>query len=216
MGEDVSSDLAQQLAAMGIRDARVLDATDRIPRRHFVPGPLRLIADADRPLPIGHGQTISQPYIVAFMTEWLRLAGEERVLEIGTGSGYQAAILSLLAREVFSIEVVPELSARAAEALAALGITNVHLRVGDGRRGWPEEAPFDRIVLTAAPLVVPEPLLHQLAPGGRLLAPVGPGEDQVLRLVTKDQDGALAARDILPVRFVPLTGDDPPPALPTA
>jgi protein-L-isoaspartate(D-aspartate) O-methyltransferase len=112
--------------------------------------------------------------------------------------------------------VVPELSARAAEALAALGITNVHLRVGDGRRGWPEEAPFDRIVLTAAPLVVPEPLLHQLAPGGRLLAPVGPGEDQVLRLVTKDQDGALAARDILPVRFVPLTGDDPPPALPTA
>jgi protein-L-isoaspartate(D-aspartate) O-methyltransferase len=215
-GSVVSRELAHQLRGMGIRDERVLAAIERVPRERFVPADLREVADADRPLPIGYGQTISQPFIVAFMTEWLRLDGDERVLEVGTGSGYQAAVLAALAGEVFSLEVVPELSAGAAAALADLGITNVHLRVGDGRRGWPEEAPFDRVVLTAAPLAIPEPLVRQLAPGGRLLAPVGPAEDQVLRLVTRDHAGALAARDILPVRFVPLTGEDPPPASPKA
>ena len=194
----------------------MLAAFARVPRWVFVPEELRDQAESDRPLPIGHGQTISQPFVVAFMTEWLRLDGSERVLEIGTGSGYQAAILAQLAREVFSIEIVPELSARAGQALARLGVENVRLRVGDGRLGWPEEAPFDRIVLTAAPERIPEPLLRQLAPGGRLVAPLGTGEGQVLRLVTKDADGQLDAKDLLPVRFVPLIGGDRGPAGPSA
>ena len=208
--------LLAQLRRQGIRDPRVLDAMSRVPRERFLPPELRAYGEEDRALPIGLGQTISQPYVVAFMTEWLRLDGLERVLEIGTGSGYQAAVLGLLACEVFSVEVLPELSARAAEALAELGIRNVRLRVGDGRRGWPEEAPFDRIVVTAAPATLPEPLIVQLAPGGRLLAPLGSGEDQVLRLVTKDAAGRLSATDLLPVRFVPLVGDDPTPVLPSA
>jgi protein-L-isoaspartate(D-aspartate) O-methyltransferase len=208
--------LLAQLRRQGIRDPRVLEAIARVPRERFLPPELQRFAEEDRALPIGHGQTISQPYIVAFMTEWLRLEGWERVLEIGTGSGYQAAVLGLLAREVFSIELVPALSARAAETLAALGIHNLTLRVGDGRRGWPEEAPFDRIVLTAAPATLPEALLVQLAPRGRLLAPLGAGDDQVLRLLTKDAAGHLSVADLLPVRFVPLVGEDPSPALPSA
>ena len=212
----MSEALAFDLQRMGIRDARVLDAFRRVPRELFVPEPLRDRADDDRPLPIGCGQTISQPFIVAFMTEWLRLDGGERVLEIGTGSGYQAAILSLLAGDVLSVEIHAELSARAARALAALGATNVRLRVGDGRHGWPEEAPFDRIILTAAPEVLPEPLLRQLASPGRLIAPVGAPPDQRLRLFTRDGGGRLDASDLLAVRFVPLTGDDPVPAPPSA
>ena len=213
----MSEPLAAALERMGIRDARVLDAIARVPRDLFVPGELRAFADEDRPLPIGDGQTISQPYIVAFMTEWLRLEGPERVLEIGTGSGYQAAILSLLAREVFSVEILPALATSAEASLAAFGATNVRLRQGDGRRGWPEAAPFDRVLLTAAPAAtIPEPLLVQLAPGGRLLAPVGAAEDQRLVLVTRDPAGRLASTDLLPVRFVPLTGDDPAPDPPSA
>jgi protein-L-isoaspartate(D-aspartate) O-methyltransferase len=202
----VSAELASQLASMGIRDPRVLDAMARVPRALFVPPELQEHAEADRPLPIGFGQTISQPYIVGFMSEWLRLGGSERVLEVGTGSGYQAAVLALLAREVYSVEIVPELAERAAAALRALGIENVSVRIGDGRRGWPEAAPFDRIVLTAAPEAIPEDLLHQLAPGGRLLAPVGAGDEQELRLVTRAADGSFASSPILAVRFVPLTG----------
>jgi protein-L-isoaspartate(D-aspartate) O-methyltransferase len=208
----MSEALAAQLRAVGIRDERVLAAVADTPRRLFVPASFQCDADADRPLPIGHGQTISQPYIVALMTEWLQLRGDERVLEIGTGSGYQAAILARLAREVYSVEILPDLSERAALALEAAGIHNVHLRVGDGSRGWPEAAPFDRIIVTAAPARIPDALLVQLAPGGRLVVPVGGDpERQLLHLVVKGPRGDLEARQILPVRFVPLVSTDPTP-----
>ena len=204
----MSRALARQLERMGIRDRRVLGAVEEVPRHLFVPPPLRSEAEADRPLPIGHGQTISQPFIVAFMTEALRLTGDERVLEVGTGSGYQTAVLSLLAREVFSIEIVPELAARASELLLrTLELTNVRLRVGDGRLGWPEAAPFDGIIVTAAPGDIPEPLREQLAPGGRLVIPVGADPDlQVLKVLQRGDDGVSQETDLLPVRFVPLTG----------
>lgn len=195
---------------MGIRDARVLAALAELPRESFVPDPLRFQADADRPLPIGFGQTISQPLVVAFMTERLGLDGTERVLEVGTGSGYQTAVLAKLAREVYSIEIIPELSRRAEAALAEQGIRNVHLRVGDGAAGWPEAAPFDRILVTAATPEVPPVLLSQLRAGGRLILPVGGENDlQQLRLVEKDLDGRTLATDLLPVRFVPLTHAQP-------
>lgn len=204
----VSRALARQLASMGIRDERVLRAVEQVPRHLFVPPSLRGEADADRPLPIGCGQTISQPFIVAYMTEALQLDGGERVLEVGSGSGYQTALLALLAREVFSIEIVPELAARAAEVLLGpMHLANVHLRVGDGRHGWPEEAPFDRILVTAAPASVPEALEAQLTPGGRMVIPVGPDPElQSLRLFQRGSDGVSTTRDLLPVRFVPLTG----------
>ena|SRR5689334_103654 len=200
--------LATQLAAHGIRDARVLAAIEQVPRALFVPVEARGDAEADRPLPIGQGQTISQPFIVAYMTEALRLAGDERVLEVGTGSGYQTAVLAALAREVYSIEILPELSAGAAAVLlGTLALTNVHLRVGDGRDGWPEAAPFDRVIVTAAPAEVPQALLDQLSPGGRLVIPVGADvESQVLKLVVRGDDGVSEVADLLPVRFVPLTG----------
>jgi protein-L-isoaspartate(D-aspartate) O-methyltransferase len=195
---------------MGIRDRVVLRAVAQVPRELFVPEWLRGEAEADRPLPIGFGQTISQPYIVAFMTEWLGLTGTERVLEVGTGSGYQTAILALLAREVLSVEIVPELSARAAEVLLGrLALANVRLRVDDGSGGWPAEAPFDRILVTAAPRSLPLALADQLSPGGRMVVPVGEEEGgQVLKLVEKS-DKDIAVRDILPVRFVPLTAGTP-------
>lgn len=190
---------------MGIRDGRVLEAMADVDRAAFVPARLRGEADADRPLPIGHGQTISQPMVVAYMTELLRLRGPERVLEVGTGSGYQTAVLARLAIEVYSVEIVPELAERAAAALAAAGIRNVHLRTGDGGRGWPEAAPFDRILVTAAAREVPPALVAQLAPGGRLVLPVGPELDaQVIRLVERREDGTDVSTDLLPVRFVPL------------
>jgi protein-L-isoaspartate(D-aspartate) O-methyltransferase len=200
--------LATQLAAHGIRDGRVLAAIEEVPRALFVPAEARGDADADRPLPIGQGQTISQPFIVAYMTEALRLAGDERVLEVGTGSGYQTAVLAALAREVYSIEILPELSAGAAAVLlGTLALSNVHLRVGDGREGWPEAAPFDRVIVTAAPSEVPQALVEQLSPGGRLVIPVGPDvESQVLKLVVRGDDGVSEVTDLLPVRFVPLTG----------
>ncbi len=204
----MSRALARQLAGMGVRDERVLWAIEQVPRQLFVPERLRREAGADRPLPIGFGQTISQPYIVAFMTEALRVAGRERVLEVGTGSGYQTAVLALLAAEVWSVEIVPELAARAAEVLLGpMGLRNVHLRTGDGRTAWREAAPFDRILVTAAPSSVPEALLAQLAPEGRMVIPVGPDpSEQKLRVLVRGSDGASTSSDLLSVRFVPLTG----------
>ncbi len=205
----MSRALVTQLSAMGIRDPRVLWAVEQVPRSLFVPEPLREDSDADRPLPIGHGQTISQPYIVALMTEALRLTGTERVLEVGTGSGYQCALLAYLAAEVYSIEIVPELGERAADVLfERLGLENVHLRVGDGRGGWPEAAPFDAIAVTAAPAEIPPALVAQLSPGGRMVIPVGGDPElQSLQLVRRGQAGETTVADLLPVRFVPLIGD---------
>ena len=199
--------LAEFLRHEGIRDERVLAAIAQVPRDRFVPEDLQSHADEDRPLPIGHGQTISQPFVVAYMTERLRLAGDERVLEVGTGSGYQTAILAHLAEEVFSVEIVPELAARARALLhGGLGLLNVRLRTGDGSEGWPEEAPFDRVIVTAAADAVPSPLVAQLAPGGRMILPVGAEPwAQVLRVVDRTPDGALTETDLLGVRFVPLT-----------
>jgi protein-L-isoaspartate(D-aspartate) O-methyltransferase len=196
----------EQLVARGIRDARVLAAMGRVPRHELVPEGERDEAYEDGPLPIGEGQTISQPYIVAAMSEAAALSGSERVLEVGTGSGYQAAVLSALAREVYTIELEPTLAERAREALARLGCTNVHTRTGDGYRGWPEAAPFDAIVVTAAPDHVPPALLEQLAPGGRLVIPVGGSGDQELMLYTKTGRG-VERRQLMPVRFVPLRGE---------
>ena len=193
---------------MGIRDPAVLRAIAEVPRALFVPERMRGDANADRPLPIGFGQTISQPFVVAYMTEWLRLSGRERVLEVGTGSGYQTAVLARLAAEVFSIEIIAPLAERARDVLlGTLGLRNVHLRVGDGAAGWEEAAPFDRIVVTAAAPEVPPALVAQLAPGGRMVLPVGDAPDlQVLRVVEKGNDGANVSTDLMPVRFVPLTG----------
>jgi protein-L-isoaspartate(D-aspartate) O-methyltransferase len=207
----VSKELAIRLAEMGIGDERVLWAVSQVSRQLFVPERLQEQAEADRPLPIGYGQTISQPYIVAFMSQALGLAGHERVLEIGTGSGYQTAILSLLAAQVFSIEVIPELLARAAALLLGnLALENVRLKAGDGALGWPEEAPFDRVLVTAAPAELPVALIHQLGAGGRLVAPVGEqAEVQILKQVDRAADGNLSIRDILPVRFVPLIRGEP-------
>jgi protein-L-isoaspartate(D-aspartate) O-methyltransferase len=160
----------------------------------------------DHPLPIAGNQTISQPYIVALMTELADLAPGEKVLEIGTGSGYQSAVLSRLAREVYSIEIVPELARESAERLRKLGYGNVTVREGDGYRGWPEHAPFDAILVTAAPDRIPQPLLDQLAPGGRMVIPVG-SFFQELKVLSKDRNGKITEKDILPVRFVPMTGE---------
>jgi protein-L-isoaspartate(D-aspartate) O-methyltransferase len=203
----VSVALAEFLRQQGIRDERVLAAVAQIPRERFVPDDLLAQADDDRPLPIGHGQTISQPFIMAYMTERLHLAGNERVLEVGTGSGYQTAILAHLAEEVFSVEIVPDLAARARALLQErLGLANVRLRTGDGSVGWPEEAPFDRVIVTAAAEAVPPALVEQLAPGGRMILPVGADPwAQVLRVVDRAPGGALTETDLLGVRFVPLT-----------
>jgi protein-L-isoaspartate(D-aspartate) O-methyltransferase len=193
----------EQLVARGIRDRRVLDAMGRVPRHELVPTASLSRAYEDGPLPIGEGQTISQPYIVAAMSEAAALGGHERVLEVGTGSGYQAAVLSALAREVYTIELEPTLAERAKRDLARLGCANVHTRTGDGYRGWPEAAPFDAILVTAAPEQVPPALLEQLAVGGRLVIPVGGYADQDLWLYTKTERG-VERRHLLPVRFVPL------------
>jgi len=194
-----------QLRARGIRNAKVLAAMGRVPRHEFVPPPLHALAYADHPLPIGHGQTISQPFIVAFMTEALNPASTDRVLEIGTGSGYQAAVLAELAREVYTIEILEPLSARAQKALGGLGYQNIRFRVGDGWSGWPEAAPFDDIIVTAAPEKIPQPLLDQLKVGGRLVIPVG-SFFQDLLVLTKPATG-LEKRNVIPVRFVPMTGE---------
>jgi len=196
----------EQLVARGIRDPRVLAVMGRVPRHELVPERARGEAYEDGPLPIGEGQTISQPYIVAAMSEAAALKGDERVLEVGTGSGYQAAVLSALAREVYTIELEPVLAARAKRDLERLGCTNVHTRTGDGYRGWPEAAPFDAILVTAAPDHVPPDLLEQLKVGGRLVIPVGGGYDQELWLYTKTERG-VERKHLMPVRFVPLRGE---------
>jgi len=197
--------VSEQLEARDITDRSVLEAMSKVPRHLFVPDEMRARAYEDTPLPIGWNQTISQPYVVALMTQALRLSGDERVLEIGTGSGYQAAVLAALCREVYSIEIVPSLSKRAGEVLVALGFDNVFLRRGDGYRGWPDAAPFDAIMVTAAPPEVPRPLIEQLSPGGRLIAPVGE-VSQELVLIERRVTG-LEQQKILPVRFVPMTGE---------
>jgi protein-L-isoaspartate(D-aspartate) O-methyltransferase len=191
-----------QLRGRGISDERVLAAMRSVPRERFVPSAVSSRAYADHPLPIGYGQTISQPYIVAYMSETLQVSKRSKVLEIGTGSGYQAAVLGELAGEVYSIEIVPELADRARQTLDAMGYKNIHVRTGDGYRGWPEEAPFDRIMVTAAPDHVPQPLVDQLATGGRLVIPVGRTEQDLL-LITRTPTGIVQRRTI-PVRFVPL------------
>ena len=194
-----------QIRRRGIDDQRVLDAMRTVPRHRFVPDLLESLAYADRPLPIGQGQTISQPYIVANMTAALGVSGDDDVLEIGTGSGYQAAVLARMARNVYTIEIVPELARRAATTLKALGYSNVQVREGDGYAGWPERAPFPRIMVTAAPERIPQPLIDQLAAGGRMVIPVGGRrEDQWLTIVEKTPRGVVERRTIR-VAFVPFT-----------
>jgi len=188
-------------------DPRVLAALGRVPRHEFVSPLLRFSAYDNRPLPIGHGQTISQPYIVALMTDLLVPRPDSVILEVGTGSGYQAAVLAELVRQVYSIEIIAALAESASERLASIGYTNVEVRHGDGYHGWAEHAPFDGIVVTAAAPHVPPPLVEQLKPGGRLVIPVGlPGCIQQLQVVEKQADGSSISRDILMVAFVPLTG----------
>lgn len=196
----------EQLKPRGIRDRRVLDAIAKVPREEFVPESMRAQAYADSALPIGHDQTISQPFIVAFMTEQLRLQPNDRVLEIGTGSGYQVAVLSELVKDVYTIEIVESLAKDASARLARLGYSNAHVKVGDGFQGWPEVAPFDAIIVTCAPDKVPPPLTKQLKDGGRMIIPVGSGMDQQLYLLEK-KNGELVQTAILPVRFVPMVGE---------
>jgi protein-L-isoaspartate(D-aspartate) O-methyltransferase len=196
----------RQLAARDITEPRVLAAMRKVPRHRFVDPAQATSAYADRPLSIGHGQTISQPYIVALMTQLADPQPGDRVLEIGTGSGYQAAVLAELASAVYTIEIVEPLAAEATHRLQELGYDNVQVRAGDGYAGWPEHAPFDIVMLTAAPEQVPQPLLDQLKPGGRLVAPVGSQLlGQELRLIRKRDDGSLRTTRVAPVRFVPFT-----------
>jgi protein-L-isoaspartate(D-aspartate) O-methyltransferase len=199
--------IAQQLTGpgRGITNARVLDAMDRVPRHEFVPPDLRRHAYEDNPLPIGHGQTISQPFIVAFMTEQLDPQPTDRILEIGTGCGYQTAVLAELVAEVYTVEMIAELAAQAAINLRCLGYANIHMRAGDGYHGWPEAAPFDAVVVTCAPEGIPQPLIDQLREGGRMIIPVGSTGDQELVLLRK-REGTIQERNVLPVRFVPMTG----------
>lgn len=201
--EAIARSIESSISDAGL-DKRVLGALRSVPRHEFVPGEASPLAYADRPLPIGHGQTISQPFIVALMTHLLEVKPGDRVLEIGTGSGYQAAVLSLLAREVYSVEIVEALGKSAAETLARLGYANVKTRIGDGYQGWSEHAPYDGIMVTAAPDHVPRALVAQLKPGGRLVIPVG-AAFQDLMVIAKTADGTTTSRRTIPVRFVPLT-----------
>ncbi len=192
-----------QIEARGVRDPLVLAAMRKVERHRFVPAALSAQAYGDGPLPIGHEQTISQPYIVAAMTEAAMLKGGERVLEIGTGSGYQAAVLATIVRQVFTVEIVPELGNEARERLARLGYKNVKVSIGDGYQGWPEAAPFDAIVVTAAPKKIPDKLVAQLKVGGRMVLPVGPDEAQELIRLTKTPGGTRREK-LMDVRFVPM------------
>ncbi len=194
-----------QIKSRGVSDKRVLEAMSKVLRHLFVPENLQNRAYEDEPLPIGHGQTISQPYIVAYMTEQVDIDESEKVLEIGTGSGYQAAILGELAKEVYTIEIVPELGERAREIIQKLNYDNVHVKIGDGYMGWPEAAPFDAIIVTAAPDHVPQPLVDQLKIGGRMMIPVGEFSQDLI-LLERTEDGIERKRKI-PVRFVPMTGE---------
>jgi protein-L-isoaspartate(D-aspartate) O-methyltransferase len=195
----------RQLVTRGITNKRVLGAMGKVPRHEFVSEDRRTEAYEDYPLPIGQGQTISQPYIVAYMTEVIDPQPGQRVLEVGTGSGYQAAVLAELAGEVYTIELLPELAASARKRLERLGYRTVHVKAGDGYLGWPDKAPFDAIVVTCGAKEVPEPLLKQLKPGGKMVIPVGEtGQEQTLRVITQGSEGKPEVRELLPVRFVPL------------
>lgn len=197
----------RDLAGRDIDDPRVLSAFEAVPRHAFVSEDARDNAYDDRPLPIGQNQTISQPYIVALMTQLVRPQPDDRALDVGTGSGYQAAILAELVSHVYSIEIVPELGRESKSRLEKLGYENVTVRIGDGYQGWPEEAPFDVITLAASPPEVPQPLIDQLAPGGRMVLPVGIQFRQELILIEKDAEGQVSRRKIAPVAFVPMTGE---------
>lgn len=197
--------IEEQIIPRGVRDPATLVALRAVPRERFVPHTHRHLAYADHPLPIGQEQTISQPFIVAFMTEAARIKSGDKVLEVGTGSGYQAAVLAAMGAEVFTIEIIPELAAAATATLREAGYERVRVRTGDGYRGWPEAAPFDAIIVTAAPAEIPPALIEQLAEGGRMVIPVGPqSSGQELTLVTKRR-GEVRQRTLLPVRFVPFT-----------
>jgi len=199
----------QQIRQRGIVDARVIAAMEKVPRHLFVPVPQRSAAYRDTPLPIGQGQTISQPYIVARMTELLGIGPGAKVLEIGTGSGYQSAVLSEIvgpSGQVYSVEIIAPLGAQARSTLGEQGYRNVQVRIGDGYKGWPEHAPFDAIIVTAAPPDVPQPLLDQVKPGGRIVLPVGEVW-QDLQVLTRRSDGTFDRQNVLPVRFVPMTGE---------
>jgi protein-L-isoaspartate(D-aspartate) O-methyltransferase len=194
--------IKEQIIKRGIKDKRVLAAMLKVERHKFVPEDMKYLAYSDRPLPIGYGQTISQPYIVALMTELLGLRGNEKVLEIGTGSGYQAAILSLLCKEVYTIEILKPLAKSAEKRLKELGYTNIKVKHGDGYLGWEEYAPFDAIIVTAAPQEIPPKLIDQLKEGGKMVLPVG-SVYQELKVVVKEKD-KIKIKNILPVRFVPM------------
>jgi len=196
----------RQIEARGVKDTAVLRAMRQVPRHLFVPVSYAPQAYRDGPLALGHGQMISQPYIVAFMAEALRLRGDDRVLEIGTGSGYQTAVLAQLARDVFSIEIVKPLAEQAAAKLKELGYANVQVRTGDGYQGWPEHAPYDAILVSAAPDHIPQPLLDQLAVGGRMILPLGKKFSQDLMLIRRTHSG-YERTPLLPVAFVPMTGE---------
>ena len=215
MLRDIAAEIHYTRALIG-REAfapRVMAAMAAVPRHLFVPEGDQDLAYANGPLPIGWGQTISQPYIVALMTDLLACGPDDRVLEIGTGSGYQAAVLSGLVAQVYSLEIIPQLAKAAAERLARLGYLNVSVRQGDGHQGWPEQAPFDGILVTAAARAIPPALVDQLSPGARLVIPVGqPYAHQDLLLLEKGPDGALSLTEVLGVAFVPLTGGGPVPA----
>lgn len=194
-----------QIELRGVKDAKVLNAMRRVPRHKFIPGKTGRETYSDHPLPIANGQTISQPYIVAFMTEQLRLKGNEKVLEIGTGSGYQAAILAEIVSEVYTIEIIDALAKSSEKTLKELGYDNIRVRSGDGYKGWPEHAPFDAVIVTAAPNHIPQPLIDQLRIGGRMIIPVG-DIIQELILIEKTKEGVVK-KNVLPVRFVPMTGE---------
>jgi protein-L-isoaspartate(D-aspartate) O-methyltransferase len=195
----------EQIHRRGIDDPAVLGALSRVPRHLFVPDAARAEAYGDTPVPIGHGQTISQPYIVALMSSLLEVRPGDRVLEIGTGSGYQAAVLGELGAEVWTMEIIEPLGDQARHTLSQLGYDKVHTRIGDGYQGWPEQAPFDGIIVTAAPPQIPKPLLDQVKVGGRIVLPVGEVWQDLL-VLTKRPDGSFEKRTVLPVRFVPMTG----------
>ena len=194
-----------QIKARGVKDPRVLSVLRKVERHRFVPERYLDSAYSDQPLPIGEGQTISQPYIVALMTELLELNGNEKVLEIGTGSGYQAAILAELAKEVYTIEIVESLASAAKERLSELGYQNIKVKAGDGYLGWPEAAPFDAIIVTAAPDHIPKPLIDQLKEGGRMVVPVGSHAQELIKIVKRS--GKMETTNVIPVLFVPMTGE---------
>ena len=194
-----------QIEARGVVDSRVLEAMLQVPRHEYVPTEYRAFAYSDTPLPIGLEQTISQPYVVALMTELIQPEAGDRILEVGTDSGYQAAVAAELVSQVYSIEIIPELARSAADRLERLGVSNVLVREGDGYLGWPEQSPFDGILVTAAAEDIPEPLVQQLSPGARMVIPVGDSSSvQILKVIEKQPGGEVEIRDVAPVRFVPL------------